>query len=46
MLFEKTDPAHLALLVGFTLLTCGSTLAQDVHYNFMPGTDFLEVPHL
>ncbi|MBV9501305.1 MAG: DUF4136 domain-containing protein [Acidobacteriaceae bacterium] len=22
------------------LLACGSALAQDVHYNFMPGTDF------
>jgi hypothetical protein len=36
----KSDVVHLALLVGLILLPCGATVAQDVHYNFMPGTDF------
>ena len=36
----KSDVAHLTLLVGLILFACGPTLAQDVHYNFMPGTDF------
>jgi hypothetical protein len=36
----KSDVAHLALLVGLILFACGSSLAQDVHYNFMPATDF------
>jgi Domain of unknown function (DUF4136) len=26
--------------IGFALLMCGVGLAQDVKYNFMPGTDF------
>jgi hypothetical protein len=26
--------------VGLILFACGSVLAQDVKYNFMPGTDF------
>src|SRR5262245_31701025 len=29
-----------ALLVGFVLCWCGIASAQDVKYNFMPGTDF------
>lgn len=36
----KNDAVHVALLVGLILFACGSTSAQDVHYNFMPGTDF------
>lgn len=30
----------LGLLVVVTLLTAGASAAQDVKYNFMPGTDF------
>jgi hypothetical protein len=30
---------QLAILVGLILFACGSVLAQDVKYNFMPGTD-------
>jgi len=30
----------LAMIVNVLLLTCGTLLAQDVKYNFMPGTDF------
>jgi hypothetical protein len=26
--------------LGIALLTCGVSIAQDVKYNFMPGTDF------
>jgi hypothetical protein len=37
---NKSDAVHLALVVGLILFACGSALAQDVHYNFMPGTDF------
>ncbi|HKM90643.1 MAG TPA: DUF4136 domain-containing protein [Candidatus Acidoferrales bacterium] len=29
-----------ALAIGFILLAAGSALAQDVSYNFVPGTDF------
>ena len=29
-----------ALSVGLAVLGSGVALAQDVHYNFMPGTDF------
>ena len=36
----KSKPAHLALLVSFILSAVGSMWAQDVHYNFMPGTNF------
>jgi len=36
----KSGCTQLSLLMGCMLLACGSTLAQDVHYNFMPGTDF------
>jgi len=31
---------HLAALAVLILLACGSVLAQDVTYNFAPGTDF------
>jgi len=31
---------QLAILVGLILFACGSVLAQDVNYNFMPQTDF------
>lgn len=30
----------LGLLVAVALLTAGASAAQDVRYNFMPGTDF------
>ena len=30
----------LAMIVNVLLFTCGALLAQDVKYNFMPGTDF------
>jgi hypothetical protein len=36
----KSQPAHLAWLVGLILFACGSTFAQDIHYNVMPGTSF------
>jgi hypothetical protein len=32
--------ANTALTVCFMLLLCASVRAQDVKYNFMPGTDF------
>ena len=31
---------RLAFLAGAMLLTCGAAVGQDVHYNFMPGTNF------
>lgn len=30
----------IALVMTIPLLTAGSLAGQDVHYNFMPGTDF------
>ena len=36
----KNNVVRVALLVGSVLFACGSALAQDVHYIFMPGTDF------
>ena len=36
----KSGAIHLGLAMGLMLLACGSTFAQDVKYNFMPGTDF------
>jgi uncharacterized protein DUF4136 len=36
----STGVVWLGLAMGFMLLACGSTLAQDVKYNFMPGTNF------
>jgi len=37
---SKSGVVHLGLVLGLMLLTGGSTLAQDVKYNFMPGTNF------
>lgn len=37
---SKSGVVYLGLVLGLMLLTGGSTLAQDVKYNFMPGTDF------
>jgi Domain of unknown function (DUF4136) len=37
---SKRGVVHLGLVLGLMLLTGGSTLAQDVKYNFMPGTNF------
>ncbi len=37
---SKSGLVQLGLMLGLMLLACGSTLAQDVKYNFMPGTDF------
>jgi len=31
---------QLAILAGLILFVCGAALAQDVTYNFAPGTDF------
>jgi Domain of unknown function (DUF4136) len=31
---------QLAAMIGVILFACGSVLAQDVSYNFVPGTDF------
>src|SRR6266481_4941950 len=36
----KSGVIQLGLALGLMLLACGSTLAQDVKYNFMPGTNF------
>jgi Domain of unknown function (DUF4136) len=36
----KSGVIHLVLALGLMLLACGSAPAQDVKYNFMPGTDF------
>jgi hypothetical protein len=30
----------MAALLAFALLACTTVIAQDVRYNFMPGTDF------
>jgi len=32
--------SFLALVAGLALLTTGTLVAQDVRYNYMPGTDF------
>jgi uncharacterized protein DUF4136 len=37
---RSSGVVQLAILVGLILFACGSVLAQDVKYNFMPGTDF------
>ena len=37
---SKSGVVHLGLVLGLMLLTGGSTPAQDVKYNFMPGTNF------
>ena len=36
----KSGCIQLGSLVGSMLLARGSTLARDVHYNFMAGKDF------
>lgn len=36
----KSGAVHLLLAIGLMLLAYGSALAQDVRYDFMPGTDF------
>ncbi|SRR6266481_5145555 len=36
----KSSLIHLGLVLGLMLLASGSTLAQDVSSNAMPGTDF------
>jgi hypothetical protein len=37
---SKGGVVHLGLVLGLMLLVGGATLAQDVKYNFMPGTNF------
>jgi hypothetical protein len=41
-MFGKTKSAviRLRLAMAVTFLICGSMVAQDVKYNFMPGTNF------
>jgi Domain of unknown function (DUF4136) len=36
----KSGVIQLGLVLGLILLAGGATLAQEVKYNFMPGTDF------
>jgi hypothetical protein len=36
----KSSVGRLLFLIGFVLLVCKALSAQDVKYNFMPGTDF------
>ena len=36
----KGSVVRFLMLVGLALLVGGSLMAQQVHYNFMPGTDF------
>lgn len=36
----KSGVVQFGLALGLMLLLCGSTSAQDVTYNYMPGTDF------
>lgn len=37
---QNRNLLSLALLVAVALFTAGASAAQDVRYNFMPGTDF------
>ncbi len=37
---KNSDIGRLLVLIGLALLISSSIMAQDVHYNFMPGTDF------
>jgi hypothetical protein len=41
-MFSKTKGrvVQLGMVIGLMLFVCGSARAQDVKYNFMPGTDF------
>jgi hypothetical protein len=36
----KVSVARLLVLLGFALMVGSGLMAQQVHYNFMPGTDF------
>jgi hypothetical protein len=36
----KSGVIQMGVVVGLMLLACGSASAQNVTYNFMPGTDF------
>ena len=40
ILRTKGSVVRLFMLVGLVFLTGGVLVAQQVHYNFMPGTDF------
>jgi hypothetical protein len=37
---SKSGVVQVGLVMALLLLACGSTLGQDVKYNFMPGTNF------
>jgi hypothetical protein len=37
---SKGGVVQFVVVMGLMLLACGSALAQDVKYNFMPGTNF------
>lgn len=37
---RSQDLIRLVLVMGVLLFTCGVALAQEVSYNYMPGTDF------
>src|SRR5260370_41221442 len=39
-LMTKSSAIRFFFLFGFTLLACAALSAQDVRYNFMPGTNF------
>src|SRR5262249_4437367 len=40
-MFRSANRRFIWLLsVGLMMFACGIAAAQDVHYNFMPGTDF------
>lgn len=36
----KISISRVWLVLALALLACGAASAQDVHYNFMPGTNF------
>jgi hypothetical protein len=36
----KTQPAQLVWVLSVVLFAIGSMLAQEIHYNVMPGADF------
>src|ERR1700690_2242593 len=40
ILKTKSSVGRFLMLVGLTLLAGAALMAQDVRYNFMPGTDF------
>jgi len=37
---DRITLAKIAVLLAIALMACAAAPAQDVHYNFMPGTDF------